>query len=96
MQQRDVIAHIARRLPHRTRRDVKEVIDLLAEIWQEQLLAGEMVIIPIVGKLTIEIQDMKAGGALQHHVRFRRVYGRFRPSPSLKQQFEASRFEPEK
>jgi len=61
MYHRDVIAAVARRLPHQTQRDASEVI---------------------------ELQDMTAGGALAAHGRLRRVYGRFRPIPSLKAKIE--------
>ena len=88
MYHRDVIAAIARRLPHRTRRDVTEVIDLLVEVWAGELVKGEPVRIPCIGKLTIEVQDMKAGGAIQNRARLRRVYGRFRLAAQLKERIE--------
>ena len=88
MYHRDVIAYIARRLPHHTRRDVAEVIEVLTEVWLEQLIKGSEVIVPDIGRLSIEIQNMKARGALGQHGRLRRVYGRFRPTPSLKQLIE--------
>lgn len=93
MYHRDVIATIARRLPHRTRRDVAEVVEVLTEVWSEQLIKGSEIIVPGIGRLRIEIQDMKAGGALGQHGRLRRVYGRFRPSPNLKQLIEEGEFE---
>jgi nucleoid DNA-binding protein len=85
MYHRDVIAKIARRLPHRTQRDVAEVVEILTEVWSEELLKGSEVIVPEIGRLTIEVQDMRAGGALEKYERLRRVYGRFRPTPNLKQ-----------
>ncbi len=88
MYHRDVIAYIARRLPHRTRRDVAEVVEVLTEVWSEELIKGSEVIVPDIGRLRIEVQDMRAGGALGQHGRLRRVYGRFRPTPGLKQQIE--------
>ncbi len=88
MYHRDVIAEIARRLPHRTRRDVDEVIGLLTEIWSEELINGGKIIVPDIGRLSIEVQIMRAGGALVQHGQLHRVYGRFRPTPGLKQQIE--------
>jgi nucleoid DNA-binding protein len=88
MYHRDVIAKIARRLPHRTQRDVAEVVEVLTEVWSEELVKGEEIIVPDIGRLSIEVQDMKAGGALSQHGRLRRVYGRFRPTESLKEQLQ--------
>ena len=88
MYHRDLIATIARRLPHRTRRDVAEVIDFLIEVWTGELVRGGTVSIPSLGKLTIEVQDMRAGGALSYRGRLRRVYGRFRPTQALKERIE--------
>ena len=93
MYHRDVIASIARRLPHRTRRDVAEVVELLTEVWSEELIKGREVIVPDIGRLSIEVQDMRAGGALGRHGQLRRVYGRFRPTPSLKQLIEEGELE---
>jgi nucleoid DNA-binding protein len=88
MYHRDVIARIARRLPHRTQRDVAEVIEVLTEVWSEELVKGEEIIVPDIGRLSIEVQDMKAGGALSQHGRLRRIYGRFRPTESLKERLQ--------
>lgn len=84
MYHRDVIAKIARQLPHRTRRDVAEVVEILLEVWSEELIEGREVVLPGVGRLSIEVQEMQAGGALVAHGRLRRVYGRFRLTPGLK------------
>ncbi len=93
MYHRDVIAKVARRLPHRTRRDVAEVVDLLLEVWLEELINGGEVVLPDIGRLSIEVQDMTAGGALVAHGRLRRVYGRFRPTPNLKAKIEEAAHE---
>jgi nucleoid DNA-binding protein len=90
---RDVIAYIARRLPHRTRRDVAEVVEVLTEAWADELIKGSEVIVPGIGRLRIEVQDMRAGGALGQHGRLRRVYGRFRPTPTLKQRIQEGELE---
>jgi nucleoid DNA-binding protein len=82
---REVIAEVARRLPHRTQRDVAEVVEVLTEVWLAELVNGRSIIIPDIGRLSIEVQDMKAGGLLAQHGRLRRVYGRFRPTEALKE-----------
>lgn len=81
---REVIAEVARRLPHRTQRDVAEVVEVLTEVWLKELVAGQSIILPDIGRLSIEVQDMRAGGLMAQHGRLRRVYGRFRPTESLK------------
>jgi nucleoid DNA-binding protein len=81
---REVIAEVARRLPHRTQRDVAEVVEVLTEVWFAELVNGRSIIVQDIGRLSIEVQDMKAGDALNQHGRLRRVYGRFRPTETLK------------
>jgi len=93
MYHRDVIAKIARRLPHRTQRDVAEVVEILTEVWSEELLNGGEIIVPEIGRLSIEVQDLQAGGALEKHGRLRRVYGRFRPTCKLKKEIKETQFE---
>ena len=93
MYHRDVIAKIARRLPHRTQRDVAEVVEILTEVWSEELLKGEEIIVPDIGRLSIEVQNMQAGGALDKHGQLRRIYGRFRPTPNLKKRIQEVEFE---
>lgn len=82
---REVIAEVARRLPHRTQRDVAEVVEVVAEVWFTELVNGRSIIVPDIGRLSIEVQVMKAGGLLTQHGRLRRVYGRFRPTEALKE-----------
>ena len=82
---REVIAEVARRLPHRTQRDVAEVVEVLTEVWSGELVNGRSIIVPDIGRLSIEVQDMKAGGLLAQHGWLRRVYGRFRPTEALKE-----------
>jgi nucleoid DNA-binding protein len=81
---REVIAEVARRLPHRTQRDIAEVVEVLTEVWLKELVARRSIILPDIGRLSIEVQDMRAGGLLAQHGRLRRVYGRFRPTENLK------------
>jgi nucleoid DNA-binding protein len=90
---KEVIAHIARRLPQQQRRDVREVVDLLIEVWSDELMRGNSVIVPTIGKLSIEVQDIKAGGALAHEGNLKRVYGRFRPTPTFKHKIKEQNIE---
>ena len=93
MYHKDVIAVVARRLPHHTRRDVAEVVEVLTEVWSDHLVQGGEVVLPGIGRLNIEVQDMTAGGALAEYGKLRRVYGRFRPTPGLKAKIEEASFE---
>ena len=93
MYHRDVIAKIARRLPHQTQRDVAEVIEVLTEVWSEALVNGSEIVVPDIGRLSIEVQDMRASGALEKHGRLQCIYGRFRPAPNLKKQIQEVAFE---
>jgi len=90
---REVIAEVARHLPHRTQRDVAEVIEVLTEVWLKEMIAGQSIIVPDIGRLSIEVQNMRAGGLLAQHGRLRRVYGRFRPTETLKAAIQEVDFE---
>lgn len=90
---REVIAEVARRLPHRTQRNVAEVVEVLTEVWSEELVNGRDIVVPDIGRLSIEVQDMQAGGALSQHGQLRRVYGRFRPTQALKARIEEAVYE---
>ena len=83
MKHREVIAHIARRLPHQTQRDVEEVIDVLIDLMQDKLAQGETISLPDIGTLSIEQQTLRASGAVKQQ-KLPRIYGRFRPARSLK------------
>ena len=88
MYHKDVIAAVARRLPHRTRREVAEVVEVLTEVWSDHLVHGGEVILPDIGRLSIQVQVMQAGGALAPYGKLRRIYGRFRPAPSTKERMK--------
>jgi nucleoid DNA-binding protein len=94
MRHRDLIAAIARHLPHRTQRDVEEVIDVLIELMQDELVKGEGVSLPDIGKLSIEIQTVRVSGAVRRQLgpaappTMKRLYGRFRPAQSLRDRLE--------
>lgn len=41
MRYRQIISQIAKKLPDRTHQDVKEILDLLLDIWMEELAEGQ-------------------------------------------------------
>ena len=91
MKHREVVTYIARRLPHQTQREVEEVIDVLIELMQDKLVLGEIISLPDIGVLSIEVQAMLAGGAVVRHSNqptLTRIYGRFRPTGSLKERVQ--------
>ncbi len=91
MRHREVIAYIARRLPHQTQREVEDVIDVLIELMQDKLVLGETITLPDIGTLSVEVQDMLAGGAVVRHSKqptLTRIYGRFRPAGALKERLQ--------
>jgi nucleoid DNA-binding protein len=82
---RETISYIASRLPHQSRRDVAEILDLLYTLWTEQLSAGEAVNIPSVGRLSIETQDLKPSGFVKKQSI--RLYGRFCPTGKIRRTY---------
>jgi hypothetical protein len=64
------------------------VVEVLTEVWFTELVNGRNIIVPDIGRLSIEVQDMQAGGLLAQHGRLRRVYGRFRPTEKLKEHIQ--------
>lgn len=92
MRYRQIISHIARKLPTRTHQDVKEILDLLLDIWMEELAEGRTVNIPDIGVLKIEVQDMKVSETIRQRMKgdvpdtLPRIYGRFKPTNYLKEQ----------
>jgi nucleoid DNA-binding protein len=91
LNQRQLVRRIARRLPFTTQRQVEEIINLIDESWQEALLRGERVLLPGIGNLSLEVQQMQRGGVMRDRGtsrQIRRVYGRFRPSAALKKRME--------
>ncbi|HML23003.1 MAG TPA: hypothetical protein PKD09_15225 [Aggregatilinea sp.] len=95
MNYRETVRAIAQRLPHRTQRDVAEMLDIMRDIWLEELCQpGATIILFDLGTLSIDVQDMRTAGAVRQTMQskqgkdapqtVRRVYGRFRPSPALR------------
>jgi len=95
MSHRQVIEQVARRFPDLTQRQIAEVLDVLVEVWRAELAqSGGEVVIRDFGKLTVEVQRMKNGGAVRTQMgsaapeRLTRLYFRFRPTPGLRADIE--------
>ena len=78
MKQRELVSEIARRLPFTTRSQVEDVIEVLTELWADELAAGRGVSIPtlgnvIAGSAANEARrsdgDMEASPDLLRHLR---------------------------
>ncbi|MBX3063302.1 MAG: HU family DNA-binding protein [Anaerolineae bacterium] len=94
MNTQETISEIARRLPFLHRRDVRDVIEVLVELWQAELTKPDgQVRLTGLGKLYVETHTLKASGIirqklLEKHGRaaprtiLRRVL-RFSPSDKL-------------
>lgn len=92
MTKRQLVKIIARQLPFTTVRQVEEVLEVAAEVWADELQSGRQAHIPGIGRLSIEVQALRAGGTIPAKGRvLRRVYGRFRPAGELLQRLEEHR-----
>jgi nucleoid DNA-binding protein len=95
------VAAVARKLRQRSRREVREVLDVLLEVWREELLRTDGYIrIDNLGKLYVEQQTMRTPGAVKQALAQKqlpappvlsRFYFRFHPSESLRQALVAAR-----
>jgi nucleoid DNA-binding protein len=95
MNHRQVIKQVARHFPDLTQRQIAEVLDVLVEVWRAEMAQpGGEVVIRDFGKLTVEVQHMKNGGAVRTQMgstapeRLTRLYFRFRPTPGLRADIE--------
>jgi nucleoid DNA-binding protein len=85
MNHRQTIAEINKRLPRLKRRDVAEVLEVMTELWLEALAQpGQTVTIADLGKLLVEVQTVRSGGAVGRRI-LKRVYVRFRPTAKFRQ-----------
>jgi hypothetical protein len=94
MRYRQTVAEIARRLPHRTRGEVAEVLEVMGEVWLEELRKPKARInVANIGRLHIQIQRVPCRGAVRRHFTARgkvpeyltRVYCRFDPMQPLQE-----------
>jgi nucleoid DNA-binding protein len=85
MNHRQTITEISKRLPRLKRRDVAEVLKVMAELWLEELAQpGQTVTVADLGKLAVEVQTVRSGGAVGRRM-LKRVYVRFRPTGEFRQ-----------
>lgn len=79
------ITEISKRLPRLKRRDVAEVLEIMAELWLKELAQrGQTVTVADLGKLAVEVQTVRSGGAVGRRI-VRRMYVRFRPTGRFRQ-----------
>ena len=84
MNHRQTVTEISKRLPRLKRRDVDEVLEVMAELWLEELAhPGQTVTVADLGKLLVEVQSFRSGGAVGRRT-VKRVYVRFRPTEKFR------------
>lgn len=98
MNHRQTVQAVARRLPHLQRHTVAEVLEVVAEVWADELAQPEgRVTLMNLGKLSVDAQQMRIGGAVRDRLEaehgtapttIQRLYYRFRPSGWLRQKIE--------
>jgi len=85
MNHRQTVTEISKRLPRLKRRDVAEVLEVMTELWLEELAQlGQTVTVADLGKLMVEVQTVRSGGAVGRRT-LQRVYVRFRPTGKFRQ-----------
>ena len=85
MNHRQTVTEISKRLPRLKRRDVAEVLEVMTELWLETLAQpGQTVTVATLGKLLVEVQSFRSGGAVGRRT-VKRVYVRFRPTGKFRQ-----------
>ena len=85
MNHRQTISEISKRLPRLKRRDVAEVLEIMTELWLEELAQpGQTVTVADLGKLLVEVQTFRSGGAVGLRT-VKRVYVRFHPTGKFRQ-----------
>lgn len=104
MNHRQTVAEISKRLPRLKRRDVAEVLEVMAELWLDELRQpGQTVTVADLGKLVVEVQTFQSGGAVRQRLQqihgaqapktLKRIYVRFRPTAKFHQAIEDARRE---
>jgi nucleoid DNA-binding protein len=85
MNHHQIVTEISKRLPRLKRRDVAEVLEVMTELWLEALAQpGQTVTVADLGKLLVEVQTFRSGGAIGRRT-VKRVYVRFRPTGRFRQ-----------
>ncbi len=101
MNHQELVAAIARRLPDHSRREVAEVLEVMVDVCIEHLShPGQVVQITDLGRLSIDVHQLQVAGAVRktlaaqhgadHPETLRRIVGRFRPAPRLRQAIETN------
>jgi nucleoid DNA-binding protein len=97
----ELVNAIARRLPHRSRREVAEVLEVMTDICIQQLShPGQIIQIADLGRLSIDVHQLRVAGVvrktmIEHHgaertKTLKRIVGRFRPARRLRQAIETT------
>ena len=95
------IREISKRLPRLKRRDVAEVLEVMTELWLNELSQpGQTVTVADLGKLVVEVQNFHTGGTIQHRLQqkygsqapktLKRIYVRFRPTAKFRKAIQAA------
>ena len=106
MNHRQTIREISKRLPRLKRRDVAEVLEVMTELWLDELAQpGQTVTVTDLGKLVVEVQNFHTGGTVQQRLQqkygsrtpktLKRIYVRFRPTAKFRQASKAASIEKE-
>jgi len=101
MNHRQTVREIAKRLPRLKRRDVAEVLEIMAELWLDELAQpGQEVTVADLGKLAVEVQTLKSAGVVKQRLEqkcgpaaprmLKRIYVRFHPTAKLRQAIDVA------
>lgn len=104
MNHRETVRTIHQRLPHLKRREVAEVLEVMAEVWLDTLAQPDGVVtVADLGKLSAEVQTLRSAGAIRQRLeamhgkaapqRLKRVYVRFRPTAKLRHAIQTAYIE---
>ncbi|NDJ77898.1 MAG: HU family DNA-binding protein [Chloroflexi bacterium] len=101
MNHQELVATIARRLPDHSKGDVAEVLEVMVDVCIEHLShPGQVVQITDLGRLSIDVHRLQVAGAVRKTLieyrgagqpeTLKRIVGRFRPAPRLRQAIESA------
>jgi nucleoid DNA-binding protein len=96
MNQQELVNAIARKLYRFSRRDIAEVLEVMLELWAEELTRPEgYLYLHGIGRLYVETQRIPSAGVIREALQekhgaaaprqLHRLYFRFRPADTLKQ-----------
>ena len=104
MNHRQTIREISKRLPRLKRRDVAEVLEVMTELWLDELAQPvQTVTVADLGKLVVEVQTFRVGGSVRRRLEqhsgsrapktLKRIYVRFRPTAKFREAIQAAAIE---